>query len=251
MIKIIPGLAGAHYAAENHALAIIVDALRASATLCAFCEGGASAISVCSDVESARKVARTLDGALLAGEKDSIKPDDFDLGNSPVEAMKADIEGRELVFTSSNGARMLVAAKGSFKVVAGSVVNAGAIAEEALAAAMRGIEIVLIPAGDGDENSIEDMASCALLADTIGPDIDPAQEALIASLRSEIAQSGLTELFLTSEHGKDLVKLGNEDDVIFAANPDFLRVVPEVSEYYAEGNITIARLTAAPGHTET
>lgn len=246
MLSIIPGIEGAHAAARTGALAIVVDALRSSATLCAFLEVGAREIHVCAGLETARALAAEMEGALLAGEKKSRIPPDFSFGNSPHQARNSRVTG-PLVFTSSNGAVMLCAARGAGAVIVGGVNNAGAVAACAQRYRTAGRDIVIIPSGDEGRECDEDTASAVILAEIIGPDIDPAQEGLLNYWKSRIAARGLTDLFLASEHGRELLRLGFDADVHSAADADISDVVPYVSRYHEFGGevvAVIARLDA-------
>jgi 2-phosphosulfolactate phosphatase len=245
MVHIIPGLDGARRAAQMGALAIVVDALRSSATLCAFCDAGAAAIHVCSGLETARTLAASLDGALLAGEKESRIPDDFDLGNSPIEARNRRARG-PVVFTSSNGAIMLCAARGANAVIVGGLNNAGAVADFAQSHRAAGRDVVIIPAGDGGRECDEDMASAVVLAEVIGPDIEPAREGLLSYWKSRISARGMTDLFRQSDHGGELIALGFEADVLNAAEADISNSVPLVREYVDFNGESVALLQPAP-----
>lgn len=242
MIHIIDGLKGAAHAAENRSMAIIVDALRSSSTLCAILSSGAKQVLVCGDPQTALSLAAEGKEALVVGEYKSVVPEGFDFGNSPLEIREADIKGRDVIFTSTNGARMLVASKGSRQVVVGGIGNADFVAARAQEFLAGGGEVVIIPAGNDNQPCNEDVASAVVLAEVIGPDIAPGQEALMDRWRSEIAGSSLTEIFLSSDHGRELVHMGCEEDVRAAAEPNLFPVVPYVIEYINAGHEVVARL---------
>jgi len=245
LIRIAEGQEGAELASRigERAIAIVVDALRSSATLAAMLCAGARDVYVCSDVPTARKFAAGLDGALLAGERDSITPEDFDLGNSPVEAAASDLGGRQIVFTSGNGAPILVACSGAGTIVMGSPANARQVTGTAQRALAAGREVVIIPAMDHGEPCEEDTAAAALLAEVIGPDIDPAQELLIAQWLTRITEGGLEKLYRESGHGRELETLGFGRDLAAAATPDIYPALPKVLEYIKTGDgATVARV---------
>jgi 2-phosphosulfolactate phosphatase len=244
LIRIAEGLEGAGLAARKGegALAIVVDALRSSATLAAMLCAGAREIVVCGDIETAREAAAQIDGAVLAGERDSRTPDDFEMGNSPVAAAEKDLRGRRIVFTSSNGAPILVACRGAGRILMGGVANARLAARAAQSALAAGSEVVIIPARDHGRESEEDTASAVLLAEAIGPDIEPTQEALVSSWRTRIVEGGLEKLFRESAHGKELAGLGFGGDLSAAATPDLYPALPQVLEFYGVGGATVARV---------
>ncbi len=95
---------------ERAECAVVIDALRATTTMAALMDAGASSVSAVSDIAQARDMASAA-GALLAGEVHGLPPEGFDLGNSPVEALEADLRGRDVVLFTTNGTRALCSAK--------------------------------------------------------------------------------------------------------------------------------------------
>ena len=242
MIRIIGGEAGAAAAAELGALAVVVDALRSSATVAAMLAAGASEVLVCADHETARGVADEDGDALLAGEWRSRTPEGFDLGNSPVAAAEADLSGRRVVFTSSNGAPVLVRCRGAGRILMGGATNAEAVAGAARAALAAGTEVVIVPAGDLGGESEEDFASAALLAAAIGPDIDPGQAEMLDRWLARLAGAGLEAIVRNCPHGLELAKLGFDADLAAAATPDLYPVLPEVLGFSRRGGAAVARV---------
>jgi len=244
VIRIVGGLEGAALAAElgERATAIVVDALRSSVTLAAMLSAGAENIFACADMDTARKIAAREKDTLLAGERESKTPADFDLGNSPVEAVAAELKGRNIAFTSGNGAPILVACRGAARIVMGGPANAGAAAAATREALATGGEVIIIPAGDHGEECEEDSAAAALLAEVSGPDIDPEQEVMLARWRNRIVEAGLETIFRESAHGRELARLGFEEDLRVSARPDLFATLPEVKEFFSVDGATVARV---------
>lgn len=113
---------------------IVVDVIRATTTLAVMAERGVRRVMVAPSVEMARKARTTEPTALLAGEVNAVAPPDFDYGNSPAEWGPLEVAGREVVFSTSNGARALHAAMGGGPIFAGSLRNATAVCTAALKA---------------------------------------------------------------------------------------------------------------------
>jgi 2-phosphosulfolactate phosphatase len=118
-----------------HTAAIVVDVIRATTTLAVMFEHGARRVLVARDVEQARRARVSLPLAILAGEVNAVAPPDFDHGNSPEEWSTARLADREILFSTTNGARALHAAMGGGPVFAGSLRNASAVCSAALTAA--------------------------------------------------------------------------------------------------------------------
>jgi 2-phosphosulfolactate phosphatase len=115
------------------AVAIVIDVLRATTTITFALEQGYPRVLACGEVEQARELARRLgDGAVLAGERRCVKPEGFDLGNSPREFADGGPRGSTLILTTTNGTRAIVlAARHAPEVLIGGLVNLTACASAA------------------------------------------------------------------------------------------------------------------------
>jgi phosphosulfolactate phosphohydrolase-like enzyme len=246
MIHIVGGTRGAMAAARRGEgnMAVVVDALRSSATIPALLATGASQVLLCPDLESARALYKNLENALLAGERDNAVPEDFHLGNSPLEAAEAEVSGRTVIFTSSNGAPILVACRGAGRILMGGPVNAEIVAGAAQRHLAAGGDVVIIAAGDHGEECDEDTAAAVLLALGIGPCIMPEQEGLVDLWRTRIAVEGLENLFRNSRHGRELTGLGFDSDITAAATPDLYPALPEAVEFIPAGRSLAAKVVA-------
>ena len=70
--------------------------------------------------------------ALLAGERQGVQIDGFDLGNSPGECTPAVCQGKTMVITTTNGTRALLACVDAELVIVGSFVNFAATSQRLL-----------------------------------------------------------------------------------------------------------------------
>ena len=109
------------------AVRIVIDTIRAFTHTQVMFEGGASRILLVASIDEARQRARRHPGWLLAGERDAIKPADFDLGNSPALTARADLKDRTLVLTTSNGVQAVAHAARDFQglLLVTGLANAG------------------------------------------------------------------------------------------------------------------------------
>jgi 2-phosphosulfolactate phosphatase len=149
-VSIAVGEAGCHLANELQAVAIVVDALRASATMAALLHFGIREIWVVAEVEEAWRLKETMPDALLVGERQSVKVAGFDFSNSPTEILRASevVQGRRVIFTSTTGARRLLACRQAAAILVGTTVNATAVAKVAKERAERQQRpIVLVASG--------------------------------------------------------------------------------------------------------
>ena len=110
---------------DDCAVAVVIDVLRATTTITQALDSGLprgcwpAAIST-----QARELAAQVQRRrVLAGERQCVKPEGFDLGNSPSE-FDGEPLGETLVLTTTNGTRAIVTAAGHAEtVVIGSLLN--------------------------------------------------------------------------------------------------------------------------------
>ncbi len=235
------GREGAKKAAANGRVAIIVDALRASATTASLLQFGAKEIIVVEDVDDAFSERTRHAGSWLAGEREGLPLPGFDLGNSPL-AQPIPHLPPTIIFSSSNMSRCCVAAAECPAVFLGSLPNLSACAQAAGAAAHRlQADIQLIPAGaaaDEYKLVLEDYIAAGAIIDKLChlyvnavPEGDAAQAAL--AIYAAAQQTGYEQAFLKTENGRYLNQaLGLGQDVCMAARVDIYTAVPAISRIY-------------------
>ena len=91
--------------AKDNTIVIMVDAIRASASICTAFINGISEIIPISEKSVALEYRKK--GYLIAGERNGFKIEDFDFGNSPFNFTKEKIAGKKLAFTTTNGTRAI------------------------------------------------------------------------------------------------------------------------------------------------
>jgi 2-phosphosulfolactate phosphatase len=148
------------------AVAIVVDALRASTTIVTALDHGARAVIPIAGVDEARRVAAEL-GAVLAGEVDGIRPPGFDLDNSPTELAAANLSGRVVVLRTSNGTNVLARLRGARRVLVGSLPNASAVCAAAVELARDDGLIGIVCAGRNGHFVLDDALVAGLLVRTV------------------------------------------------------------------------------------
>ncbi|HAM11519.1 MAG: hypothetical protein A2X05_14570 [Bacteroidetes bacterium GWE2_41_25] len=114
-------------AKKAEGVAVIIDVFRAFSVECYAFDAGVSQIIATSEVQSALEMKKLYRNSVLAGERNEIKIEGFDYGNSPTEILKADLTGKILIHTTTAGTHGLVSAVNAETVLTGSFVNCGAI----------------------------------------------------------------------------------------------------------------------------
>ena len=146
---------------------LVIDLFRATTTLVSFFTHGGLRCLPVETVDEARALRASLGPLwILAGERDALPPEGFDLGNSPraFAGMKpARWEG--MVMTTTNGTRgLLKAAKCGGTVLVACGLNAGAAASRAL---QFGDRITILCCGQEGKPALEDSICAGLLVERL------------------------------------------------------------------------------------
>lgn len=208
------------------ATVVVVDVVRATTTLVTALAAGAGPVFPAASAEEAIRLLQSLgrEDTLLCGERKGLKPEGYDLGNSPREFTESAVRGKRLIMNTTNGTRAFRAAEDAERVVAAALVNLGAVAE-AIADAER---VVVLCAGRHDRFALED-AACAgallLRLEEQDVELEPG-DAARSAIALASAQS-LDEAFLAStQAGQALRRLELEEDLAWCARTDEVPVVP-------------------------
>lgn len=230
---VIEGEAGCRYAVEHRCTAIVVDALRASATATMLLHSGATEILAVREVEEAFEAKRAMPDALLFGERGGVPPEGFDFGNSPRDASAA--QGRRVIFTTTTGAGRLVSCRGASALMMGCPLNAAAVAR---IAAHRGDDVVVIPAGlagDPHFDAQEDWAGAvAIVMEASNPALGEGA-AVVAEWQTRIRDEGLEALFARAPHAAKLRHVGMDLDIAYCAQLNTTPCVPLAIEHNEYG----------------
>lgn len=207
---------------------VVIDVLRASSTIVTALKNGAKEIVPVATVEFAVKVSGGMFGGqtLLGGERNTKKIEGFALGNSPLEYEEKIVNGKSIVFYTTNGTKALAKAKFSEHLFVCSFLNLNAIAKH-LVSLQNNVEIIC--AGRNNFFSLEDTV-CAgkLVAEIISmnPEIELNDSVYAALALNEKYGQDLLRMFKQSEHGKLLIDNGFEEDLNYCAQLNVFDIIP-------------------------
>jgi len=212
---------------------VLIDVLRASTSICRALYSGAKAVLPFEEPGEAAEMRVKIGPkeSLLAGEREGVKIDNFDLGNSPREFTPEVVAGKTILMTTSNGTRAYNKAKPSSLILTGALVNiskvAGRIARE-------GNDLAIMCAGRDGQFSIEDSICGGMIIDKLYTEYKMEMElndaASLALLLYRSNKRALKETIAQGEHGRYLNKIGFGEDVAIAAEPDSIPVLPILKE---------------------
>ncbi len=204
---------------------IVVDVLRATSTIAQALEAGWRRVLSCSDVDEATALRATIGEGLLAGERKCVRIPGFDLGNSPREFVAP--RGETVILTTTNGTRALVAAARSCeRVLAGSLLNLGAVAAEAR---RLGADVTIVCAGVLGEFAMDDAYTAGRFAQLLeGEPTDGASAAIRLARSFRSAEEGLG----ASQSARNLVAADLGEDIAWCARESVLEVVPRLARMH-------------------
>lgn len=200
---------------------IVVDQINASSTITTILDGGVAELYVAASVAAARRVGAATD-ALLAGEWHSRRPAGFDFDNSPSDLADADLAGRTVVLSSTNGTRVLGRVRAANVVLVGCLRNATAVASAAVALSGAGARIQVVCAGSRGRFVIDDAVAAAAIVSRLRSADPEAVSSDAAEAVVRLASTYPTALaaMQASFGGATLRQIGAEPDIAFVSDTD-------------------------------
>lgn len=215
----------------NGRVLLVIDVLRASTTIAVALANGAKNIIPFETTEEAitRSKAFERRDVRLAGERKMLPIPGFDLGNSPGQFTRDAIDGKTILFTTTNGTASMIGTQGARDVVIGSYVNFSVTLAMLRAAARVASDISIICAGRDRQFALEDAACAGRFVRGIsrrGVRADLNDAATAAVLLDKKYGDDLPRLFSASVHGRALAEAGYTRDLEDCARVDAFPVVP-------------------------
>jgi 2-phosphosulfolactate phosphatase len=214
-------------------VAVVIDVLRASTTICVALANGAARVIPCGHVDTARRMAAEDEtgNTLTGGERLGVKIEGFDLDNSPGSYSPERVAGKTIAFTTTNDTAALLKTDGAARVLIGSLVNRQAVVETLNA---EGRPVHLICAGTDGRLTFEDLLGAGAIAGGLAriADVemwDETTERAAKHWPQGVPPKSLIEFLRRSSGGHNLVELGFDADIVRAAEVDSIQVVPEYS----------------------
>ncbi|MDQ1296036.1 MAG: putative 2-phosphosulfolactate phosphatase [Bacteroidota bacterium] len=225
------------YETDQHAesIVVIIDILRATSAICTAFENGALALIPVSDVTEAKEYKKK--GYLVAAERDGFVLDFADFGNSPFNFTRDKVEGRTIVYSTTNGTGLINLASTAGQIVIGSFLNITALTKWLINERK---DIVLFCAGWKNRFNLEDTICAGAIAERL----------MISNQFSTICDSTLAALDLWTIAKEDLpgyidkvaqrTRLrdkGLDDCIEFCLTADFTKKIPVIKNGVLVDNI--------------
>ena len=206
-------------------MVVVLDVLRATTTIAAALQAGVQEIFVYPDIESVRQAKKQMRGTLACGEQNCVKPEGFDLGNSP-DAFDEQHIGKNLLMCTTNGTKAILAARGAERIFTAAIVNARAVAKKLTEVAK---DVTLLCAGTNGELAMEDVLGAGMLTLFLS-DKDLSDSALMARQLFWSCRDDLLRHLRLTAGGQNIIKAKLEKDIEFAARMNIFSAVGEVKD---------------------
>ena len=215
---------------NKDAIVVIVDILRATSAIITAFINGANRIIPVATLEEAKAYKEK--GYMVAAERDGIVRDFADFGNSPFNFTRDRVDGKEIVYSTTNGTNSIMMTRNSYRVLIGAYLNLNSLAKYII---NKDHDLLILCAGWKTKFNLEDSLFAGALAEAV----------LENNNFYTICDSALASIDLWNVAKKDLMAYINKaaqrhrlrknklDDVIeYCHTPDQTNIIPVLKEYY-------------------
>ncbi|KAF2958766.1 2-phosphosulfolactate phosphatase [Thermotoga sp. Ku-13t] len=196
---------------------VLIDVLRATSVIVTALANGATSVEPVPTLKQA--LVKKNKDVLVCGERRSVKPKGFDLGNSPLEYLSDLVQGKEIVLSTTNGTRAIQRIECEF-LYAASFLNLSSIVREL----KRHDSFTIVCSGQNGRIALEDVL-CAGAIVALSGEKEKTDSALIAESVWR-CNSSVFETISRSQHGRELIEKGFLRDVEYCSQIDLYSVVP-------------------------
>ena len=205
-------------------VAVAVDVLRATTTICAAFQAGAEEVMPLLRLEDLAHYRQQ--GYQTAAERNGKRVDGAQWGNSPTDYLQHDLHGVRLAFSSTNGTVAIHAATEATQVLIGAFCNLSTLSHHLR---QQNNDVVVICSGWKNDVSLEDTLFGGALVEALC--CDDCFEAIndtaaMAAALWHIARGDLHHYCRNATHVQRLLRLGYACDVEMALRIDTCPVLP-------------------------
>ncbi|MGD0581340.1 MAG: 2-phosphosulfolactate phosphatase [Bacteroidales bacterium] len=209
---------------NREAIIVIIDVLRASSAICTAFANGAETLIPVAEIEEAMEFKKR--GWLVAAERNGYVLDFADIGNSPFNFTREKVSGKTIVYSTTNGTRIIEMASKSYRTVIGTFLNITALSQWLIS---QGRDVILFCAGWKDKFNLEDTI-CAgaiaerLLESSVFSTICDSTHAAIDLW--QLAKAKPLEYIEKAAQRSRLREKGLDDCIGFCLSEDFTDIIP-------------------------
>lgn len=213
-----------YYKDDGDTIVVVVDIFRATTSMCMALNNGASSIMPVATVEEAK--AYKDKGYLVGGERNVVKFEFGDFGNTPSEYTREKVEGRDVVISTTNGTHAIDMAEDCSCLIIGSFSNLSKVAAYCIEQKK---DVLVLCAGWKDKFNLEDSLFGGALVEALvekGGYNARFDAAGVALSMWRDAKPDVMKYIANGEHMKRLEDHGLVDVARFCVTIDTVDVLP-------------------------
>lgn len=197
---------------------VVIDVLRAATTVVTALANGARAVIPFDSVDEPVTLSKQYERSeyRLAGERRMQRIDGFDLGNSPLEYTRSVVQGRTILYSTTNGTVALVASAGAKVCYFAAFVNCGETIKAVRSASRDNADVLIVCAGHERRVTLEDVVCAGRIARGVvrgKPSVTWTDSARSAALVERRYATDFNKLRAEATHAQSLDAAGFESDV--------------------------------------
>ena len=205
---------------------VVLDILFATTTIVHAFECGVASVHVADDRDDALRIARDIDGCLLAGEMMGEGLLDF-APSTPLALAGHALLGRDLVYCTTNGTRALLAANPAAHIYAGALTNGAALADR-IVRDHPDADVLIVCAGSVGRFNLEDFHGAGHIVAALQARADYALSDAALAARLAYRADETRAVLQASRVGRLIAGLGLQAEVDHAVIHDNARAVPKL-----------------------
>ena len=202
-------------------IVVVIDIFRATSCMVAGLSNGVKSIIPVSTIKECLEMGR--DNKVMAGERNGVKVEAFDIGNSPFDYLKDEMKGTNIVATTTNGTLAIHKSMAAEQIVLGAFLNLTSTAKYLRESKKN---LVLHCAAWKLQPNLEDTLFAGALIDRLAGSCILGNDAAHLSLSLYLKhQEDITDAGLKSSHAKRLRGFGINKDLYFCLREDLYDTV--------------------------
>ena len=211
-------------------ITIMIDVLRASTSICAALASGVKAIIPVSEIEELKRLKKM--GYLIASEREGLKLDFADMGNSPIQFLDAKLKGTTIAYSTTNGTRAinLIKEQEETSIFVAALTNITTLTNYIFTTSEN---VVIVCSGWKQKFSLEDAVVAGAYCEKLMEN-NQYQNICDSSTAAVdlwgLAKNDLSGYIDKCIHRHRLAKLGLDDSIPYCLTADTTPVIPFVND---------------------
>lgn len=220
-----------HLHSLENKIVVVVDIFRATSTMIAALGNGILEIRTFADLEECRQMSSQ--GYLIAGERNGLSAEGFELGNSPIAYLDNAFKGRKLALTTTNGTLAISKSTGASAILIGAFPNLSATVSYLQS---KNQDVLIHCAGWKGMFNLEDSLYAGALTKCLEASHEASEDGALA-MKALFEKEGhdLKGFLSQASHAKRLQNHHIEADIDFCLTLDLFSIVGKIENGVLKG----------------